>query len=412
MVAPGGEDGLEHLVDVLLGHEAQVVRHAREGRVLVVGAAHAAAHQHVVALERLAVILEDYHQADVVDVDVHRVVARHRHRHLELLGEIGAAVEGLRLVARDDALAVIVVARLGEELLEALNVLVVAGLRLGVLARGAVNEVLLPVLDGLGLLAVEPELRERRGRGLEELRNHVGHVEDVVVRGVVDEGSGRRHDVTVDVTAAAEGGGASVGESGDDSLEVMLAHAVDLEGLAGGGADVVLSVLGGKVINDLVHLGGHLAGGHLETEHELERLLVCLLIVTLQITILLHIAAVGLEQNHSLVSDRDNLEVLHLLVERVQIVVAVPLGNLDIVLRDLLGVISPRLQPSSRVSLLLRMGRIRGTKFLARGKPISLGRRGDHRQALSENRAAPRLKTHTKCRDTRRGEGAGHRKRH
>ncbi len=100
--------------------------------------------------------------------------------------------------------------------------------RRGAAGGGAVDEVLLPVLDGGGLLAVEPELGEGLARGAEQLGYHIGGVEDVLVRGIVGEGGGRRHDVAVDVAAAAESGGARVGNGGDDGFEVVLLHAMDL----------------------------------------------------------------------------------------------------------------------------------------------------------------------------------------
>ncbi len=163
--------------------------------------------------------------------------------------------------------------------------------RRGTAGGGAVNEVPLPVLDRGSLLAVEPELGEGLARGAEELRNHVGGVENILVGRVVGERGGRRHDVAVDVTTAAEGGGACVGDGGNDGLEVLLLYAMDLSAdsstfqidvrferridnylkrLAGGGPDITLTVLGGQVVDDLVDVRRNLTTWNLETKHKLE----------------------------------------------------------------------------------------------------------------------------------------------
>jgi hypothetical protein len=136
VVALRGEDRFHRLEEVVLVHEAEVVGGARERLLLAVGAPHPAADDDVEPLERLAVGLHDDDAADVVDVQVDRVVAGDGERDLELLRQVGAAVERLDRVAGDDAVAIVVGAHLVE--LELANVA-------------------LPVLDGRRLLAVEPE---------------------------------------------------------------------------------------------------------------------------------------------------------------------------------------------------------------------------------------------------------------
>jgi hypothetical protein len=76
-------------------------------------ASHASPHDDVEALDRLPIRFHDHHRAHVVDVQVDRVVARHRDGHLELLGKVGAAVDWLDLVAGDDAVTVVEGANLG-----------------------------------------------------------------------------------------------------------------------------------------------------------------------------------------------------------------------------------------------------------------------------------------------------------
>lgn len=107
-----------------------MVGRASEGLLLAMRASHASADDDVEALDRLAVRLHDDHRAHVVDVQVDRVVARHRHGHLELFRQVGAAVDRLDRVAGDDAVAVVVVAHLVEV---------------------KVRDVLLPVLDARSL---------------------------------------------------------------------------------------------------------------------------------------------------------------------------------------------------------------------------------------------------------------------
>lgn len=96
------------------------------------------------------------------------------------------------------------------------------------LRRGAVEEVLLPVLDGRGLLTIQPQLGKRLARGAEKLCNHVGRVEDVLVCGVIRQRCRRSHDVTVDVAAAAESGGTGVSDCGDYGFQIVLAHTMNL----------------------------------------------------------------------------------------------------------------------------------------------------------------------------------------
>mmetsp|Transcript_21086 Transcript_21086/g.41102 ORF Transcript_21086/g.41102 Transcript_21086/m.41102 type:complete len:502 (-) Transcript_21086:773-2278(-) len=150
VVALRCDDRLHCLKEVVLLHEAEVVRRARERRLLAVRAAHAAANDDVEALEGHTIRLHHHHAANVVNIKVDGVVAGDGKGDLELLGKVGAAVDGLDRVASDDAVAIIVVANLVE--VELLNVL-------------------LPVLDGGRLLAIEPNLVERVGHGLEKVGN-------------------------------------------------------------------------------------------------------------------------------------------------------------------------------------------------------------------------------------------------
>mmetsp|Transcript_20738 Transcript_20738/g.48026 ORF Transcript_20738/g.48026 Transcript_20738/m.48026 type:complete len:489 (+) Transcript_20738:966-2432(+) len=332
VVALGREDRLEALRDVLLVHVPEVVRHTREGGLLVVRAPHTAAHHHVVPHEGLAILGHDHHQADVVDVDIHRVVARDGHRDLELAREVRAAVKRLVRIAGDDPVSVVVHhggVDAGVELLEG------GGEGRDVVhARRALHQILAEVLDGGGLLAVEPELREGVGSRLEQLADEVGGLVRVLVRRV-GEGHRGRHHVAVDVAAPAEGRAAGVGDVRDDLLEVLLLHAVDLPRHAGGGAEILLPVLGGAVVEGLVRLRGHLPARVLEAKHELERVCVPGLVGPLEVAVLLLVGAVVLEHHHRLVRQLDRLLVSHLLQERESKVARVLFNGLGLVLVEL-----------------------------------------------------------------------------
>mmetsp|Transcript_24112 Transcript_24112/g.71470 ORF Transcript_24112/g.71470 Transcript_24112/m.71470 type:complete len:244 (-) Transcript_24112:337-1068(-) len=235
-------------------------------------ASHASADDDVEALDRLAVRLHDDHRAHVVDVQVDRVVARHRHGHLELFRQVGAAVDRLDRVAGDDAVAVVVVAHLVEV---------------------KVRDVLLPVLDARSLFAIEPDLVEGLGHRPEEVGDRLRVRLRRHVRRVVREADRRHHDVPVDVSASAVRVGAHVGDGGDDGLEVALEDAVELEGLPRRGAQVALPVLVGQLVELPVELAGHLSARHLEPQHELVRLVAVGLL--LEVAVLLHVRAVVLE---------------------------------------------------------------------------------------------------------------------
>ena len=85
-------------------HEAERGREARVGVGAVVREAEAAAHQHVVAEQGVAV--PDLQQAEIVGVQVDRVVRGNRDPDLELPGQVHGTVERLLLVEAGDRLLV------------------------------------------------------------------------------------------------------------------------------------------------------------------------------------------------------------------------------------------------------------------------------------------------------------------
>mmetsp|Transcript_33214 Transcript_33214/g.77644 ORF Transcript_33214/g.77644 Transcript_33214/m.77644 type:complete len:277 (+) Transcript_33214:967-1797(+) len=222
MIALSRDDGLHRLKEIVFLDKTEVVGRAREGRLLPVRTAHAAAHDDVEAGECLAVGLHDDDTPDVVDVQVDAVVAGHGEGDLELLWQVRAPVDGLDRVAGDDAIAVVVRADLVQ-----LKLL----------------DVLLPILDCRCLLAVKPYLVERARHRLEQVCKRLGVLLAVHVRRVVREMDRRSHQISVDVATPAIRVRSDVGNGRDDRLEVALEDAVQLEGLPRRGAQVALAVL-------------------------------------------------------------------------------------------------------------------------------------------------------------------------
>mmetsp|Transcript_10556 Transcript_10556/g.35812 ORF Transcript_10556/g.35812 Transcript_10556/m.35812 type:complete len:719 (+) Transcript_10556:590-2746(+) len=364
-----GEDGLGEVQGPLRGHEAELVRHARKRGLLVVRAAHATAHVHVEALERAAVGLHDHHEAQVVGVEVQRVVPGHGDGDLELAREVGGPVERLVLVARHR-----VDARLRDR--EAVHVL-------GGLHRlGQVVEVLAPVLRGQRLLAIEPELREGVALGLEQLGEGGGVPLAVHVGHVVGQHGGGRHHIAVDVATAAERGAARVGDGRDDRLEVLLEHAVELEGLARGGPQVALPVLVRHVVQLLVELRRHNPVGHLEAEHELVRLCA---VRAAGLAVLLLVGAVVLEHHHGVLADGDLL-VGHLVLEGLEQLAVGGRAGVDLDVLDAVQLLQVVVGLGSRVARLLRAELLPGPHVLDGG--VWLG--GHHRRGARTAHRAQR----------------------
>ena len=80
---------------------------------------------------------------------------------------------------------------------------------------------------------------------------------------------GGREDLPHDITTGAHSGRPNVHDRANNRFEVALQNAVNLKALSRGGSQVVLPVVGAEVIDELVQLGGDLASGGLEAEHEL-----------------------------------------------------------------------------------------------------------------------------------------------
>ena len=83
----------------------------------------------------------------------------------------------------------------------------------------------------------------------------------------------------------------------------MLTSRQDLKGLASCRSNVTLTILGSQIVDNTINIRRDLAGRNLESKHELERFLVSLFIIALQIAILLLIAAMRFEKNHRVFCD-------------------------------------------------------------------------------------------------------------
>ena len=128
-----------------------------------------------------------------------------------------------------------------------------------------------------------------------------------------------------------------VGDARDHLLEITLDDAVELEGLAGGGTQVALAVRVGEVVELAEDGGGDLAARHLEPQHELVALVTVGLL--LELTVLLHVAPVVLEDVDRVLGDED-LVVGHVGQQRLPQEVALRLDQLHALLRLKVG---PRL---------------------------------------------------------------------
>lgn len=168
---------LHCLKDIVLGHEAQMISGTREALFLIVGTAHTAADHHVKPFQ-IAFLVCDDDQADVIRVQINRIVPWHGHRNLELAGQVAVAIQGLDLVLDNDARAAV----MGTNLF---NV--------------PLLNVALPVLDGHGFFVPEPYLGEGSGLGLEELGKDLAVFLGILVVGTSERGRGAAH-VTDDIT--------------------------------------------------------------------------------------------------------------------------------------------------------------------------------------------------------------------
>mmetsp|Transcript_79849 Transcript_79849/g.158680 ORF Transcript_79849/g.158680 Transcript_79849/m.158680 type:complete len:417 (+) Transcript_79849:691-1941(+) len=294
MITLDSEDSLHRLEKVLLLYESQMVRSAGKGCLLPMGPAHTTTHNNVEPFESHAVRLHDDDAANVVDVQVDRVVPGHRECDLELLWQVGASIERLYWMACDDAIAIVEVTHL---------------------VKIELTNVPLPVFYLLSFLAIEPKLVEAFGHRLEEISNGSRVLHAIRVRGVVGKVDGRRHDVAVNVAAAAVGIRAHVGDVGDDLLELRLDDAMQLEGLTGRSAQVALAILVGKVVELTEERSRHLSNRDLEAQHELVRLLAIGLL--LQVTVLLHVRAMVLEDVDRILGHKD-LVVRHVVLQRLK----------------------------------------------------------------------------------------------
>ena len=299
VVALQGDDRLQQLEDVLVGHVAEGIGHAGEGLLLVVGAAHATAHIHVAALGPPLGVTEQ-HQAHVLGEQVHRVVTRHRHRHLELAGHVGGAVKRLGGIAAEHP-------PLALQLLDP--------------AHGSRG------LEPEAEVTVHPDVQVGAfGRlGGEQIGDVVGQLPRRRI-GALGIGGGGGHHVAVDVTAGRQGGAEVAHDRADHLLQVLLAHAVHLEGLPRGGPQGAVAEAIGELIHRQEEVTGDAAAGAAQPQHHLPVLLLALLAV---VAVVLLVAAVKLENLNGVLAEV-GLVVAQFAQQRLQQVAAVGLELLEL----------------------------------------------------------------------------------
>ena len=264
---------LHQIEHMLGGHIAQGIGRAGEGFLLVVGAAHAAAHVHIAAAQ-LAVGIGEGHQADVLGEQVHGVVAGHRDGDLELARQVGGAIEGLVGITAEHAALQLALAHL--------------------LHRGA-------RFDPVAQFAIDPkiEVGALGSGGGEQVGNLIGEAAGGRVGAGLKRGR-RCHHVAVDVAAGGQGGTHRPHDRADHLLEVALAHAMHLEGLAGGGPQGAVAEPVGQVIHGQKQAGGDAAAGAAQPQHHLPVLVLAFLAI---FAVVLLIAAVEFEQLHGAITE-------------------------------------------------------------------------------------------------------------
>ena len=237
------------------------------------GTAHAAAHIHI-ATAQLAVGIGKGHQTNVLGEQVHRVIAGHRDGDLELARQVGGAIEGLVDITAEHAALQLALAHL--------------------LHRGA-------RFDPVAQFAIDPkiEVGALGSGGGEQVGNLIGEA----AGGRVGPGlkRGRRcHHVAVDVAAGGQGGTHRPHDRADHLLEVALAHAMHLEGLAGGGPQGAVAEPVGQVIHGQEQAGGDAAAGAAQPQHHLPVLVLAFLAI---FAVVLLIAPVEFEQLHGAIGE-------------------------------------------------------------------------------------------------------------
>ena len=189
---------LRHVHDLLRRQEADDVRQAREGRLVAVAAAHAAAGGEVVA-EQFAAAVGDGDEAAAVGEDVHVVQRRDGEGDLEFPRQVGLAVE-------------------------------------------RINEVL--VLRVVEIRAARRRSRSsgRPGCAGRQRADRLARVLAAPARPAHCGGRGRGHDVAVHVAAGRQGGKQGLVDPLDQRPQAALDHAVELDALARGDAQRVVRV--------------------------------------------------------------------------------------------------------------------------------------------------------------------------
>ena len=273
VVALERDDRLNQIEHMLRCHVAERIGGAGEGLLLVVGAAHTSAYVDIAAFEGSAGIGEG-HQADVLGQQVHGIVTGNGDSAFELARHVCGAVKGFLAVAAEQAAFALAFAHL--------------------LHRRA-------RFDAVGQISIDPEIEIRAlgSLGGEQIGDVVGQLTSSRV-GPFLERSRRCHHVAVDIAAGGQGGAHTAHDRADHLAQVLLAHAMQLEGLAGGGAHRAVAQAVGQFIQGQVEGGGDTSARAAQAQHHLPILVLTLLAV---LAIVLLVAAVELQQLNGTVGE-------------------------------------------------------------------------------------------------------------
>mmetsp|Transcript_7621 Transcript_7621/g.12659 ORF Transcript_7621/g.12659 Transcript_7621/m.12659 type:complete len:363 (+) Transcript_7621:601-1689(+) len=231
VITLGSQNGLHNLHNVFLGDVSHVVGSTSKRVLLVVGTTQTSTNHQVESLEFTGFVAND-NDTNVVGVHVKRVVSRNSDTNLELARQVAVSVDRLNRVRKNDTTSRIVQHSF-----------------IDIVVRNFAG----PTFNRGSFFAIKPDLRKCWSHGAEELSKDLGVFASVVVLGSI-EWSWGGHDVTRDITASTDRGGANVHDGRNDRLEVTLQDTVHLKALTGGCSEISLTLLAAEVVEQTVEV--------------------------------------------------------------------------------------------------------------------------------------------------------------
>ncbi|VUC20140.1 unnamed protein product [Clonostachys rosea] len=289
VIALDKHDLLADDVSILHGDETEHSTGLGVGLLVVVGSTHTTSSKNV-ETSKATVFALDSNQTDIVCVHIGIVVRRNSDCDLELSGEVGGTVEGLK--------------------------------------------VLDSVTSNLGLLVIvicEPDFVISSGRWQEVVADLLGDGVNLSVElGLC--GKRAAHDVSVDITAGGNGGHQGTINGLHGRLELALDHTVELEGLTSSKLHRLVS----EGVGDVVHLNplerSRDTTGETASNHEgVSRLQALGLALITNITVILHVGTMELGELTVSCGDGASGRVVQSLDDGTTEVVG---GQLDVLISD------------------------------------------------------------------------------